>query len=94
MKRILKNKFRVFKLEFIEPIELFRKFETYSNLVFLDSAGPLGEDSRYSYLAVDPIYSIKVQNKKTYINGKEKKIFLRNTLQSLLNICSHKKRTL
>jgi len=91
MKRILKNKFRVFKLDFIEPIELFRKFETYSNLVFLDSAGPLGEDSRYSYLAVDPLYSIKVHNKKTYINGKEKKICLRNTLQSLLNICSHKK---
>ena len=54
MKKILKNKFRVFKLDFIEPIELFRKFETYSNLVFLDSAGPPGADSRYSYLAVDP----------------------------------------
>ena len=91
MKKILKNKFRVFKLDFIEPIELFRKFETYSNLVFLDSAGPLGEDSRYSYLAVDPLYRIKVQDKKTYINGKEKKICLRNTLQSLLNICSHNK---
>ena len=60
MKRVLKNKFRVFKLDFIEPVELFRKFETYSKLVFLDSAGPLGEDNRYSYLAVDPLCNITV----------------------------------
>ena len=91
MKRVLKNKFRVFKLDFIEPVELFRKFETYSKLVFLDTAGPLGEDNRYSYLAVDPLCNIKVKNNKLYINGKERKTRLKNILQSLLHTCSHKK---
>ena len=91
MKRILKNKFRVFKLDFIEPIELFRKFETYSELVFLDSAGDLGKDNRYSYLAIDPLLNIKVKNKKISINGKEKQGNLKKILQNLINTCSHKK---
>ena len=91
MKRMIKNKFRVFKLDFIEPIQLFRKFETYSNLVFLDSAGQLEENNRYSYLAVDPLLNIKVKNKKLFINGKESKSSLKKVLQKIISTCSHEK---
>ena len=91
MKKILKNKFRVFKLDFIEPIRLFRKFETYTKLVFLDSAGHIGANNRYAYLAIDPICTIKVKNQKVYINDKEKKVSLKNFLQNILNTCSHSK---
>ena len=91
MKKILKNKFRVFKLDFIEPIRLFRKFETYTKLVFLDSAGHIGANNRYAYLAIDPICTIKVKNQKVYINDKEKNVSLKNFLQNILNTCSHSK---
>ena len=89
MKKIRKNKFRVFKLDFIEPINLFRKFETHSKLIFLDSAGPLGHENRYSYLAVDPLCSIKIKNKKLYINERESKGSLKNLLKNIISTCSH-----
>ena len=68
MDKILKKKLKVFNLNFIEPIELFKKFETYKELVFLDSAGTEETTNRYSYLAVDPLCTFKVKKNKIIIN--------------------------
>ena len=91
MDKILKKKLKVFNLNFIEPIELFKKFETYKELVFLDSAGTEETTNRYSYLAVDPLCTFKVKKNKIFINNKEKRGSLKKHLQKALSVCNHKK---
>ena len=64
--RTKESKFKVSRLDYIEPVEAWKKFESYSNVIFLDSAGEQSENNRYSYLAISPLCNFKIENKKLY----------------------------
>ena len=63
---------KINKLEYINPEEVLIRFQDKSNLIFLDSANKtISENNRYSYIAFDPIYSIKFSTNKNYFNSKK-----------------------
>ena len=64
-----KRKIKVSRLNYIKPEEVLIRFQDELNLIYLDSANHIiSEDNRYSYLALDPIYSIKINRNEKYFN--------------------------
>ena len=57
MKRI---RIKTEKLDYINPQDALLRFQDQNNLIFLDSANnTISKNNRYSYIAFDPIDSIK-----------------------------------
>ena len=64
-----KRKIKVSRLNYIKPEEVLIRFQDELNLIYLDSANHIiSEDNRYSYLALDPIFSIKINRNEKYFN--------------------------
>ena len=89
--RTKESKFKVSRLDYIEPVEAWKKFESYSNVIFLDSAGEQSENNRYSYLAISPLCNFKIENKKLYKDDIEIKNGIKNYFKNILKKCSHSK---
>ena len=67
-----KKKIKINKLDYINPEEVLIRFQDKRNLIFLDSANKtISENNRYSYIAFDPIYTIKFNASKNYLNSKK-----------------------
>ena len=67
-----KKKIKINKLDYINPEEVLIRFQDKRNLIFLDSANKtISENNRYSYIAFDPIYTIKFNVSKNYLNSKK-----------------------
>ena len=90
MKKI-ENTFRVSRLDYIEPLEVWKKFESFENVIFLDSAGEKSENNRYSYLAISPLCNFKFQNGKLYRDEIKITKNIRGYFKTLLKNCYHKK---
>ena len=60
MKRKIEKKINIKELEYIDPIEVFKRFQDYNDLIFFDSASKSEKNNRYSYIALDPVHSYKV----------------------------------
>ena len=89
---IKNNKLRVQKLKYLEPTDVIKKFETFTNQILLDSAGEFSKDNRYTYLAVDPLCIYKLKKNKLYENDKLIKISKKRFLNNLINKTKHNKR--
>ena len=69
MKRI---KIKTEKLDYINPQDALLRFQDQNNLIFLDSANnTISKNNRYSYIAFDPIDSIKINKKNINFSSKE-----------------------
>ena len=67
-----KKKIKINKLDYINPEEVLLRFQDKRNLIFLDSANKtISENNQYSYIAFDPIYTIKFNTTKNYLNSKK-----------------------
>ena len=63
MKRI---RIKTEKLDYINPQDALLRFQDQNNLIFLDSANnTISKNNRYSYIAFDPIDSIKIKDNCT-----------------------------
>ena len=72
MKRKTKKKINIKELEYIDPIEVFKRLQDYNDLIFFDSASKSEKNNRYSYIALDPVHSYKVfkQGRKSIFDKK------------------------
>ena len=69
MKRI---RIKTEKLDYINPQDALLRFQDQHNLIFLDSANnTISKNNRYSYIAFDPIDSIKINKKNINFSSKE-----------------------
>ena len=76
---------RIQKLKYLEPTDIIKKFETFTNQILLDSAGEFSKDNRYTSLAVDPLCVYKLKKNKLYVNDKLIKISKKRFLNNLIN---------
>ena len=72
MKRKTEKKIKIKELEYIDPIEVFKRLQDYNDLIFFDSASKSQKNNRYSYIALDPVQSYKVskQGRKSIFDKK------------------------
>ena len=62
MKQDYSKKIKIKNLNYIDPLEVLKRFQDYSEIVFLDSAGKYKKNNRFSYIAIDPVHSYKIKN--------------------------------
>ena len=72
MKRKTEKKIKIKELEYLDPIEAFKRLQDYNDLIFFDSASKSQKNNRYSYIALDPVQSYKVskQGRKSIFDTK------------------------
>ena len=61
--RTKESKFKVSRLDYIEPVEAWKKFESYSNVIFLDSAGEQSENTAILILQLVHYVILKLKTK-------------------------------
>ena len=87
MKSEVIKKIKIKKLKYIDPLEALKRLQNYNELVFFDSASKSQKNNRYSYIALDPIHSYKINQrcKKSIFDKKTeieiKKIFKKLSFQ-------------
>ena len=57
------KKIKIKELKYIDPLEALKRLQEYNELIFFDSASKSQKNNRYSYIALDPIHSYKIDKR-------------------------------
>jgi len=57
------KKIKIKELKYIDPLEALKRLQDYNELIFFDSASKSQKNNRYSYIALDPIHSYKIDKR-------------------------------
>jgi para-aminobenzoate synthetase component 1 len=58
------------RLPWMSPVDAFRRLADAPGLVFLDSGGQAGDQSRFSYVCLDPFSTLRVRNGAVLVDGR------------------------